>query len=83
MPLLRHLAWFATCGLALAQAQKSAFEPADFNVTEALQGYGIDVSAIEPAGGLEERSTEKGCRAAVRIGLESTVLSSLFNDAPV
>lgn len=63
MPSLRHLTWLA-CGLALAQTGQSAFEPANFNVSAALEEHGIDVSSI-PTEGLQKRSREASCRFAV------------------
>lgn len=55
--------------LAGALAQRT-FEPADFNVTDALLENGVDISAIpelaELAGNLQERSLINGCTIAVR-----------------
>jgi hypothetical protein len=47
---------------ALSQA---TFEPADFNITEALLKNGVDVSAIPQLAPLAERSLSSGCLAAV------------------
>ena len=43
----------------------STFEPADFNVTEALTNNGINVSAIPELAGLVERSSLSACSIAV------------------
>jgi hypothetical protein len=42
---------------------QDSFEPADFNVTDALLDNGVNVSAIPALSGLAERST--GCAIAV------------------
>jgi hypothetical protein len=42
---------------------QDSFEPADFNVTDALLDNGVNVSAIPALSGLAERSTE--CTIAV------------------
>ncbi|KAF3043675.1 hypothetical protein E8E12_006061 [Didymella heteroderae] len=42
----------------LAQVNIGAFEPADFNITEALIGNGVDVSAISELSGLVERTLD-------------------------
>lgn len=44
----------------------STFEPADFNVTEALIANGINVAAIPELAGLVERSSLSACTIAVR-----------------
>lgn len=72
---LRHLAWFAIFGLALVQAEKSTFEPADFDVAAALGSYGVDVPVIESSGGSEAWSIETGCRTAVR--MNSTIAGAI------
>lgn len=41
------------------------FEPADFNITEALLEQGVNVSAIPKLSELAERSTTAGCSIAV------------------
>jgi hypothetical protein len=66
MPSLRQLALFAS-SLILAQAKQPDFEPADFNVTAALESYGVDVSATTPDG-LQKRSSDHfwPCSTAVR-----------------
>jgi hypothetical protein len=45
---------------------QDVFEPADFNVTEALIKNGVNVSAIPELAGLVIRSSLKGCSIAVR-----------------
>lgn len=45
---------------------QDVFEPADFNVTEALLDNGVNVSAIPDLAGLAERSLLSGCSIAVR-----------------
>ncbi|KAH7392322.1 FAD binding domain-containing protein [Phaeosphaeria sp. MPI-PUGE-AT-0046c] len=49
---------------ALATALASDFEPADFNVTEALIASGVDVASIPGLAGLVERSSNKACTIA-------------------
>lgn len=51
-------------GTAFAQLG-SEFEASDFNITEALIGNGIDVSAIPELSGLAERTLLSGCAIAV------------------
>jgi hypothetical protein len=50
--------------LARALSQ-STFEPADFNVTEALLDNGVDVSAIHELADFTKRSLYSGCSIAV------------------
>ncbi|KAI4672235.1 hypothetical protein J4E85_009603 [Alternaria conjuncta] len=50
--------------VASVSAQTGAFEPADFNVTEALIANGVNVSAIPQLSGLVERSALSGCSIA-------------------
>jgi hypothetical protein len=52
--------------LASLSAQTGTFEPADFNVTEALIANGVNVSAIPQLSGLVERTSPSGCSIAVR-----------------
>jgi hypothetical protein len=47
---------------ALSQAM---FEPADFNITEALLKNGVNASAIPELASFAERSLSSGCSAAV------------------
>jgi hypothetical protein len=51
--------------VAAGVTAQDAFEPADFNVTEALIDNGINVSAIPELAGLVVRSSLKGCSIAV------------------
>ena len=54
----------ALAGNAVAQ---DAFEPTDFNVTEALLANGVNVSALPDLAALaEKRSLSSPCSAAVR-----------------
>lgn len=48
-----------------ASAVASTFEPADFNVTEALLDNGVNISAIPGLEGLVERSSLGACSIAV------------------
>lgn len=57
-------AWLIASGATLVQAD-SSFEPANFNVTAALKGYGVDTSSIPALTNLSKRSTESACLAAV------------------
>lgn len=53
---------------ALLAFAQEVFEPADFNITEALLGNGVDVSEIpglSDLSGLSERSLLSGCSIAV------------------
>lgn len=43
----------------------SGFEPADFNVTEALLNNGVDITATPGLAGLVERSSPRACSIAV------------------
>ncbi|KOC13000.1 FAD binding domain protein, partial [Aspergillus flavus AF70] len=56
-------AWLIASGATLVQAD-SSFEPANFNVTAALKGYGVDTSSIPALTNLSKRSTESACLAA-------------------
>jgi hypothetical protein len=51
--------------VAAVSAQTGVFEPADFNVTEALIANGVNVSAIPQLSALVERSFLGGCSIAV------------------
>jgi hypothetical protein len=55
----------ALLSVAAAGALPDAFEPADFNVTEALFANGIDISTIPGLGDLTQRSSNSGCAIAV------------------
>ncbi|CAN9152973.1 unnamed protein product [Alternaria alternata] len=50
--------------VAARASTQDVFEPADFNVTEALMNDGVDVSAIPELAGLVVRSSSKGCSIA-------------------
>ena len=52
-------------GLA-ACALTQSFEPADFNVTEALLRNGVNASALPDLSNIAEQSALSGCSAAVR-----------------
>lgn len=52
---------FAVASIVSAQS----FEPADFNVTEALVDIGVNVAAIPELAGLVERSSISACSIAV------------------
>ena len=57
----------SVCALAVAAgaSTQDVFEPADFNVTEALIDNGINVSTIPDLADLAARSSLKGCSIAV------------------
>ena len=55
------LALAAFAGVALSQD----FEPADFNITEALFDQGVNVSALPELADLSQRSSTAGCAIAV------------------
>ena len=54
---------FAT--LVASAASQSTFEPADFNITEALFENGVNVSALPDLASLAERASISGCSVAV------------------
>jgi len=49
----------------LASVASQVFEPADFNVTEALIAQGVNVSALPHLSELVERASDLGCDIAV------------------
>ena len=51
--------------VAAVSSQTGVFEPADFNVTEALIANGVNVSAIPQLSALVERTFLSGCSIAV------------------
>lgn len=55
----------ALLGVAAAGALPDTFEPANFNVTEALLANGIDISTIPGLDELTRRSSTSGCSIAV------------------
>ncbi|KAE8382674.1 hypothetical protein BDV26DRAFT_305251 [Aspergillus bertholletiae] len=65
--MIRLLSLIGAClfasGAALVQAD-SSFEPANFNVTAALNSYGVNTSSIPALTNLAQRSTESSCLAA-------------------
>jgi len=59
--------------LAASVIAQHAFEPTDFNITEALLGNGVDVSALPELAGLtEKRSLFSPCAVAVRLSANQT-----------
>ncbi|KAF2201917.1 FAD binding domain-containing protein [Delitschia confertaspora ATCC 74209] len=70
----RALVTLSILGGAWAQSE---FEPADFNVTEALLQKGIDVSSIPALAGLVERSSPSACSIAC------SSLQTIFGDHKV
>lgn len=64
MRLNTRLLVAVTCGSALCQ---ETFEPTDFNITDALLGYGVDVAALPQLASLVERSSLAGCSIAVSL----------------
>lgn len=51
--------------VAVAQNVSNPFEPANFNITKALIGYGINVSAIPSLNAFTERSSTVACSITV------------------
>ena len=51
--------------LVAGVTSQSTFEPADFNITEALLDNGVDVSALPDLAPLVDRAPTGGCSAAV------------------
>lgn len=63
----------AAGGVALVTAD--VIEPSNFNVTEGLEQLGVDVSsipALESFSGIQTRSTDGACAAAVSLSLSSS-----------
>jgi hypothetical protein len=56
----------STLAVAARASNQDVFEPADFNVTEALVDNGVNVPGIPELAGLVVRSSSKGCLIAVR-----------------
>jgi hypothetical protein len=54
-----------TFGLLATGVLSQAFEPTNFNITEALLDNGVNVSAIPELAPLVERSLLNGCSMAV------------------
>jgi hypothetical protein len=54
-----------TFGLLATGVLSQAFEPVDFNVTEALLGNGVNVTALPDLAPLVHRSLLNGCSMAV------------------
>jgi hypothetical protein len=52
--------------VASVSAQTGVFEPADFNVTEALIANGVNVTALPQLSSLVERTSLFSCSIAVR-----------------
>lgn len=59
-------------GVAATVLAQGTFEPADFNVTDALLSQGVNVSAIPALEGLVERSSTSACSIAVCFNSTST-----------
>ncbi|KAH8640510.1 FAD-binding domain-containing protein [Alternaria alternata] len=53
---------------AVGALSQATFEPADFNITEALLKNGVNVSAIPELASFAERSLSSGCSAALIFG---------------
>lgn len=56
-------------GVSLSYAS-SPIEPSNFNIASALEDLGVDVSripALKGIHGVQTRSTDKACAAAVRV----------------
>jgi hypothetical protein len=71
---------FATLAiLASGTWAQTTFEPADFNVTEALLEKGVNVSALPQLEGLVERSLLSGCSIAVCIHVHRPSSLSVFD----
>ena len=62
---LFHQLCVCTLAVAAGASTQDLFEPADFNVTEALIDNGINVSTIPELAGLAARSSLRGCSIAV------------------
>lgn len=64
MPLSDNMRLVLLASL-VASVASQAFEPADFNVTEALITQSVNVSALPQLSELAKRSSELGCNIAV------------------
>ncbi|RYO28564.1 hypothetical protein AA0113_g10790 [Alternaria arborescens] len=62
---------------AVGALSQATFEPADFNITEALLKNGVNISAIPELASFAERSLSSGCSAAC------TSLKLIFGDGQV
>jgi hypothetical protein len=69
--------------LAAGVVSQSTFEPADFNITEALLDNGVNVSALPDLSSLVDRSSTSGCSAAVSRINQYQRLLALANQAIV
>jgi hypothetical protein len=58
------------------------FEPADFNVTQALRDNGVDVTAIPGLAGLAERSSAGACSIAVSLHDRPSCFGRITNPEP-
>jgi hypothetical protein len=67
--------FFGAVAVAAGAATQHVFEPADFNVTDALIGNGINVSAIPELTGLAVETSLEGC--AIAVSLVGPVLHTL------
>lgn len=56
---------FTFAAFAAGALSQNSFEPADFNITDALLDNGVNVSAIPELAPLAERSLSSGCSIAV------------------
>ena len=67
--VMKRFHQLCVCALAVAAgaSTQDVFEPADFNVTEALIDNGINVSTIPDLAGLAAGSSLKGCSIAVSL----------------
>jgi hypothetical protein len=61
--------------VAAGASPQHVFEPADFNVTDALIGNGVNMSAIPELTGLAVETSLKGC--AIAVSLVDPVLRTL------
>lgn len=73
----------AALGALTAGVWADSFEPADFNVTEALLDTGLNVSAIPGLAGLAERSFLSACSIAVRRTHSAHQLAPMTNTISV
>lgn len=56
--------WLLVATTTCSVTAQSTFEPIDFNITEALELQGVNVSALPELAALEQRSSNAGCSIA-------------------
>jgi hypothetical protein len=73
----------SSAALVAGAVSQATFEPADFNITEALLDNGVNVSAIPELAPLVERSLLSGCSIAVSTNSRQCQSHFSTDDSPV